>query len=116
MKRSGPTNHDVRQLVEELKDNSSPFWKRISKDLQKPTRQRRIVNVYKIDKNTKEGDMVIVPGKVLSVGELSKKVDVVAMHISAGAREKITKANGTVLTIKELLQKNPEGKGVRILG
>ena len=116
MKRTGPMNHDVLQLIEELKTNTSPFWKRISKDLQKPTRQKRIVNVYKIDKNTKEGDTVIVPGKVLNVGELSKKVDVVAMQISASAREKIEKANGTVLTIKELLQKNPEGKGVRILG
>ena len=59
---------------------------------------------------------MIVPGKVLSVGELTKKVDVAALNFSSEARRKITQAKGKVLSISELLHKNPDGKNVRILG
>ena len=86
------------------------------KDLQKSTRQRRIVNLYKINQYAREGETIIVPGKVLSVGELNKKVDVAALTFSEGAKRKILEAKGKVFTIKELLQNNPEGKKVRILG
>jgi len=53
---------------------------------------------------------------VLSVGTLNKKVDVAAMNFSDEARNKIISAQGKVLSIKELLTQNPEGKNVRILG
>jgi large subunit ribosomal protein L18e len=116
--RSGAQNYQVKQLLVELQSLSlnCPFWKRILKDVSKPSRQRRTVNVYKINKFAKEGEMIIVPGKVLSVGDISKKVDVAAMNFSNEAKEKITKAQGRVLSISELLKENPEGKKVRILG
>ncbi len=118
VKRTGPTNYQVQLLLEELDKKSleNKFWKRIAKDLRKPTRQRRTVNIYKIDKCAKDGEMIIVPGKVLSVGELNKKVDVVALSFSEDAKSKITEAKGKILSIKELLQQNPAGKNVRILG
>jgi large subunit ribosomal protein L18e len=92
------------------------IWKRIAKDLEKPTRQRRIVNLYKINKNTKDSEAVIVPGKVLGTGELDHKVLVVAWDFSDGAKEKITKAKGACMTIPEMLEKNPKGKDLRIMG
>jgi large subunit ribosomal protein L18e len=118
MKRTGPTNYQLQQLVAELETKAvnSRFWKRVLKDLMKPARQRRTVNVYKIAKYAQEGETVLVPGKVLSVGDISKKVDVAAINFSDGARRKIESAQGKVLTIKELLQQNPDGKKVRILG
>ena len=116
MRRTGPTNIQVQKLVEQLHTSTSLFWKRVGYDLQKPTRQRRVVNVYKIEKNTKDGDTIIVPGKVLSVGNLTKKVNVAAMQFSSDARAKIEQASGKVLSIEELLKQNPEGKGVKILG
>ena len=118
MRRTGPTNYQVVILLESLKQKAidSLFWKRVVKDLEKPSRQRRTVNVYKIDKFAREGETVLVPGKVLSVGNLSKKVDVAALHFSDEARRKIESANGKAITINELLQENPEGKKVRILG
>lgn len=117
MKRTGPTNFQVQQLLVELesKAGKSNFWKRIVKDLKKPARQKKTVNVYKIDNFAKDGETVIVPGKVLSLGELTKKVDVAAVNFSAEARKKI-EAKGKVLTIRELFKQNPEGKKVRILG
>ncbi len=118
MKRTGPTNYQIQKLLVDLevKARESNFWRRIVKDLKKPTRQRRTVNIYKINKAAREGEMIIVPGKVLSVGELSKKVDVAALTFSAEARKKIVDAKGKVMTITELLKNNPEGKKVRILG
>ncbi len=115
---TGPTNYELQALLAQLepKARQSRFWKRITQELHKPSRQRRVVNVYKIDKYAQEGEMVIVPGKVLSVGELHKKIDVAAINFSAGAKEKIMQAKGRALTISELLQENPQGKKVRILG
>jgi len=39
----------------------------------------------------KEGETVVVPGKVLNVGELTKKVEVAAFSFSQSAEEKIKK-------------------------
>ena len=118
VKVTGPTNYQLKLLIEELesKVKDSLFWKRIMKDLKKSSRQRRVVNIYKINRYAKEGETIVVPGKVLSVGDITKKVDVAAMNFSTEARKKIEDAKGKAMSIKELLQLNPEGKKVRILG
>lgn len=114
----GTTNYQTQELLKaiEPRTTTSNFWRRVLKDLSKATRQRREVNLYKIDRYAQEGETILVPGKVLSVGEMTKKVDVVALKFSAEAAKKIIEAKGKTLTINELLQKNPEGKKVRILG
>ena len=114
----GPTNYQLQNLLVELevKAQQSRFWKRVVKDLTKPSRQRRTVNVYKIDRYARDGETVLVPGKVLSVGEINKPVAVAAVNFSAEAKRKIIEAKGKALSIKELLQSNPDGKKVRILG
>ena len=118
VKRTGPTNYQVQLLLEELDKISlkSKFWKRIARDIRRPARQRRTVNIYKIERFAKDGEIIIVPGKVLSVGELKKKVDVAALSFSDDAKLKIVQAKGKIMSIKELLQQNPAGKNVRILG
>ena len=118
VKRTGPTNYQVQLLLKELepKLHESNFWRRVIKDLNKPTRQRREVNIYKINKCARDGEIILVPGKVLSVGEIDKKVEVAAMNFSEEAKRKIIQDKGKVMTISELLKNNPEGKKVRILG
>jgi large subunit ribosomal protein L18e len=118
VKRTGPTNYQLQNLLEEMRSVAlkSNFWKRIMKDLNKPTRQRRLVNIYKIENFAKNGETIVVPGKVLSVGELSKQVEVAALSFSDEAKRKILDAKGKVLSLRELLNNNPEGKKVRILG
>lgn len=117
-KRTGPSNYQLQRLIEELTPHArkSRFWKRILADVLKPSRQRREVNLYKIDRYVQEGETVIVPGKVLSVGEVHKKVTVAAITFSAAARRKVTEANGRALSLQELLHENPDGKNVRIMG
>ncbi len=118
VKRTGPTNYQLQSLLAELEPKAveSPLWRRVVEDIQKPTRQRRSVNVYKIEKFARDGETVLVPGKVLSVGELNKKVTVAAMNFSEEAKRKIVEAKGKAISIRELLQANPDGKKVRILG
>lgn len=116
MKKTGSTNKHLVSLIQDLKEyagkEDSAFWKRIVKDLEKPSRNRRKVNITKINDCTKDGETVIVPGKILGEGDLDHKVTVVAFQFSESASEKLKDK----LTIKELFEKNPKVKDARILG
>jgi large subunit ribosomal protein L18e len=116
MRKTNTTNPELKSLIEDLKklslDNKVPFWERIAKDLSKPTRQRRIVNISKLDRYTKPKETIIVPGKVLGTGELNHDLTVAAWQFSESAKQKIKKC----ITIRELMKKQPKAKGVRILG
>ncbi len=112
-------NEQLKSLVEELKrlsiDKKVKIWKRIAEDLEKPNRNSRAINIYKLSKHCKDNETVIVPGKVLGTGELSCRVSVAAYTFSGEAYKKISE-KGKALTIKELMKQNPEGKNVKIIG
>ena len=59
------SNIVVRQMAKELKKASSeheaPIWKKLAELALKPTIARRNINVNKIDKLTKDNDVVVVP-------------------------------------------------------
>lgn len=121
VKRTGPQNLELQKLILELKilgdKHNINLWKRIAKELEKPRRIRRKVNLYKINKYTRDNEIALVPGKVLSLGELNKKITVAAYQFSDTAREKINSI-GKAISIKELIEKNPnpKGKRIRIIG
>ena len=75
------------------------------------SKMRAEVNIGKIDKLTKEGDTVAVPGKVLGNGSLTHSVNVAANSFSKSAAEKIKGAGGKALALKEL----KETKNVRLI-
>lgn len=118
--RTGTTNPILQNLIHELKKRSNEqslnLWKRIAKDLEKPTRQRRVVNLSRISRHTKENETIVVPGKVLGAGTLEHKLTISAFQFSDGAREKIEKAGSKVIPLLELSKDNPTGKGIRIIG
>jgi len=119
MKRTGPQTLELKDLIKELKTLASKedvkLWKRIASDLEKPTRIRRKTNLYKINKYTKDDETAIVPGKVLSLGELTKKITIAAYQFSDASLNKINKI-GKAISIQELIKQNPKGKKVRIIG
>ncbi len=119
MKQSNTTNPILNNLIVALRkkyqEHNANIWKRLAEDLEKPTRQRRIVNLYKINKNTKDNETVVVPGKVLAVGELDHNVTIAAFTFSGAAFDKINK-KGKAISINELMQEDPKGKRIRILG
>ena len=53
--------------------------------------------------------------QVLGSGSISGGQTVVAFSFSDGAKSKIEASGGRTLSIRELMDENPNGKGVRIL-
>ncbi len=117
--RTGPTDINVRKLIRKLRKQSRieqvNIWRDISERLLGPRRQRAEVNVSKINRYTKDGDTVLVPGKVLGAGSINHKVYVAALSFSENARRKIEAAGGKCLTIEELMQMNPRGSNIIIM-
>lgn len=94
----------------------SKFWRRIAEELKQSVRSKREVNVYKINRLTKAGDVIFVPGKVLGTGIINHPVTVGAFSFSKQAYSKITKAGGEALLLEEFMQRYPKGSNVRIIG
>jgi ribosomal protein L18E len=84
----------------------------VAKKLARPKRRWSEVNLKEID--MVKGD-VLVAGKVLSAGGLDNAKKIVAWSASIKALDKIKEANGTFVTIKDELEKNPELNGLNIL-
>ena len=119
-KRTGPTNQVLLRIIMELKrrsyEQNTNIWRRVASDLEKPTRQRRVVNLTSISRYTKEDEVIVVPGKVLGAGDLNHKLTISAFQFSNGAKEKIEKAGAKIITLLELSKENPNGKRIRIIG
>jgi len=118
--RTGPTNLSLKNLIGELKKkayaDNIPLFARIAEDLEKPTRQRREVNLSKISRHAKAGEIIVVPGKVLASGELSQSITIAAWKFSGQAVEKIAKAKAKAITINDLMKNGIKETPIRIIG
>ncbi len=119
VKRTGTTNANLRTLIQELKvlsaKHKKKIWKRVAEDLEKSTRSRREVHISTINRYTKPNDIIVIPGKILSNGDLNHKLTVGAWKYSQSAFQKINKS-GKALSIQELVKLHPDGKNIRIIG
>jgi len=70
----------------------------------------------RINDFTKEGEVIVVPGKILGTGNVSHKITISSFSISNSAAKKITESGGNIISFKEMIKKFPTGKGVRIIG
>jgi large subunit ribosomal protein L18e len=113
------TNPRLIFLINDLKAASRQhgvsLWRDIAKRLEKPRRNYAAVNLSKINRYTKNNDIVIVPGKVLATGEIDHSVIVSALSFSSQAAAKISAAGGKCLELNKLVQEHPEGTGIIIL-
>jgi len=119
VKRTGPTNVHLRKLIRFLiknsKENKAKIWKYVAELLSKPTRKRIKVNLGKIDKLANENDTVIVPGKVLGGGNISKKITIAAWRFSESAKKKLENIGAKITKIEDLVKENPKGSKVKII-
>jgi len=111
---TGPSNYYNRKLIRELWKTKRRIWKKVSKKLSGPRRERIEANLYRINKKTKENDVIVVPGKVLGVGEIDHKLTIACLNCSKTARKKIESSGSKLLSIEELFEQNPEGKEVKV--
>lgn len=91
-KPTGPTNPLTRALIKNLeraaKKNKAAIWADLAERLFKPSRQRPAVNVGKLERICNKSDIVIVPGKLLAAGAITKAIKVASLNCSAEARKK----------------------------
>ncbi len=104
------TNPVLRQLILKLKKSKNNDYLKIAYFLAKPNRKSVSVNLDKINKFSKENETVLVPGKVLGLGDINKKIIISAFSFSEPARQKLKKAGCEIKTIKELSEKNSKFK------
>ncbi|HZY92379.1 MAG TPA: 50S ribosomal protein L18e [Thermoplasmata archaeon] len=112
-------NPELRSALVELRRaaqaHQAPVWADVAHKLARPRHQVDPVNVGLLERLAAPNETVIVPGKLLAFGRLTKPLTVAAFHYSEGARTKIHAAGGTALQIHELVKAKPDGSGVRIV-
>jgi large subunit ribosomal protein L18e len=108
-------NQVLLSLIDGLMRSEKPIWKKVAYELSRPRRQKVEVNLSKLDEFAAEDATVLVPGKVLGAGAVSKKLTVAAFAFSGKAKELIGAAGGKAVSIESLQKANPEGRGVVIL-
>ncbi len=114
------TNQVVIRMAKDLKKastkNDAPIWAKLAEYALKPSIARRDINLYKIGQLTKENDIVVFPGKILATGNIPHKITICSFSISNAAATKIIENGGKIISYSELIEKNPTGKGVILLG
>jgi len=106
------TNPNLINLISFLKKQSN-FWMKIAELLARPKRKAINVNLNKIDKIAKPNSIVLVPGKVLSEGELTKSVILSAFSFSENALKKLSKTK--IVKISDLARENKKGDNIIVI-
>lgn len=107
------SNSVLAETIMEAKKNDA--WVGIAGILSGPRRNRICINLEKISKNSKAGETIVIPGKVLSQGEIDKKIKIVALNFSEKAKEKLLSAKCEVVSILNEMKLNPSAKGIKII-
>ena len=114
------TNQVVIRMAKDLKKastkNDAPIWAKLAEYALKPSIARRDLNLNRIGQLTKENDTVVFPGKVLGTGNISHKITLFSFSISNSAANKIVENGGKLISYSDLIEQNPTGKGVVLLG
>jgi large subunit ribosomal protein L18e len=120
MKQVRTTNPELISLIRLLKKQSreseAKIWRDIADFLSRSRRRRIGVNVSRLNRYTKKGETVAVPGKVLGAGKIDHPIKVAAFTFSQPAQTKILKAKGKCLSLFDLMKRNPKGTDVKIIG
>jgi large subunit ribosomal protein L18e len=113
-KITGPSNYYQRKLIRDLWKTQIKIWRTISKKLSGPRKNMVKANLYRINKNTRKNDIIVIPGKVLGIGELNHTLTIACLEYSKSAKKKIEASGSKLISIEELLEQNPKGTGVKI--
>lgn len=113
-KKADPTNPILNETLELLQEQEAPVWSSVAENLGKVNRRRPEVNLSDIERIAEDGETVVVPGKVLGAGYLTKEVTVAAFKVSDSARDAIEE-DGEFMFIQDLVDENPEGENVRVV-
>lgn len=112
-------NPELARVIIELnkaaRTHKAPVWRAAAERLGRPRHQVFPLNVGHLERLAESQETIVVPGKLLAEGTLTKSLTVGAVSYSSEARSKVRAAGGNALSISELLKSHPDGKGVRLL-
>jgi len=96
----------VASLKKAARKTKKPIWFDLASRLESPRRNKITVNMGKISiaASKNKGKTLVVPGKILSEGELAEEAIIVAVSASQAAKAKI-KAKGEFISLKEFAAK-----------
>lgn len=107
------SNSDLMETI--LAGKKQEAWLKFVGLLSAPRRNKICLNLENINKESKAGETVVVPGKVLSQGNIDKKIKVVAFDFSEKAKEKLLSAKCEISYMIDEIKSNPSAKGIKIL-
>jgi len=111
---TGPSNYYHRKLIRQLWKTKRRIWKTVSRKLSSPRKNRVEANLYRINNKTKNNDVIVIPGKVIGMGDLDHKLTIACLGTSKSAKEKIEASGSKLISIEELVSQNPKGTNVKI--
>lgn len=98
------------------KKSGRKLWTDVLERLESYKSQMPYINISKVSTLTQEGDVILVPGKVLGGGLLDHRIHIGAFAFSGAAVQEIKRAEGEPLSIQTFLEKYLNHKGLIILG
>lgn len=105
----------IKALKKKSKVDDVGLWKALAEELDKAKRSRAATNLSRLSRNTVEGEVVAVPGKVLGAGELDHPLTVAAFSFSETARRKIVLAKGSCMSLNDLMTSGVSPSRIRIM-
>ena len=116
----GPSSFKTKGLVNEFeklaRTKKKPLFKRIANELKKSRRNKRRVNLSKINRYSIKNANILVLGKVLGAGELKHPVKITAFEYSKTAVDKLKNSKSSINTLKDWVKDPKIPKKVIILG
>src|SRR5438445_12263783 len=114
MVKRGPTNpellHTIGYLRSAGRKYQTPLWLTVAKYLAKSRRSRIVLNLGQVSRHAKDGDIVVVPGKVLGSGDPNAKVTIAAYKFSPKALVKVGKAGGRCIPLSTCRRESARNK------
>lgn len=107
------SNPEIVETISLAKKNEK--WIEVAEILSSPTRKKFVINLDQISDGAEDQDIIVVPGKVLSLGEINKKIKISAVGFSENAMQKLKESKIEFNYIKDEIKSNPGAEKIKIL-
>ncbi|MBN1924027.1 MAG: 50S ribosomal protein L18e [Nanoarchaeota archaeon] len=116
----GPTSFVTKGLIMDfeklVRKTKKPLFERVVKELKRSSRNKRSVNLSKINRYSVKDANVLVLGKVLGAGELKHPVNLIAFAYSDSAINKLKDSKSTFKTLQDWVKDPKVPNKVVIIG
>ena len=107
----------TQKLIEKLyklsKDKKKDAYANIARVLEASSRKQPSKNLFNLQKMTYivDGDIIVIPGKVLGTGSLEKKITIYALSVSDSAKQKYK----GIKTLNDFCKDNIDFKKLKLI-